>query len=126
MIPTSAAIYSLLTLVVVLFQFALALGAPWGHLAMGGRFPGKFPPQMRIAAIVQACVLTVLAVVVLTRSGIVLPEFYEQSYWAIWGVVAIATLSLVMNLMTPSRWERILWAPVAGVLLLCSLMVALA
>jgi hypothetical protein len=38
----------------VLFQLALACGAPWGHLAMGGgKYPGVFPVPLRIAAVVS-------------------------------------------------------------------------
>ena len=39
-------------------------------------------------------------------------------------VVAFAAVSLVLNLITPSAGERMLWAPVALVLLVCSLLVA--
>ncbi|MFN0178033.1 MAG: hypothetical protein ACKVZ0_04475 [Gemmatimonadales bacterium] len=117
--------FALATAVSVLFQIALALGAPWGHLAMGGRFPGKFPPAMRVAALVQAAVLALLAVTVAIRARLVLERFYSVSETAIWVVVAISVLSLIMNLATPSRGERILWAPVALVLTLSSLVVAL-
>jgi hypothetical protein len=34
---TAALVFGVLVAVVVLFQLALAAGAPWGHLAMGGR-----------------------------------------------------------------------------------------
>ena len=88
---------------VVLFQFVLALGVPWGSLAMAGKFPGKFPPLMRIAAIVQGLVLCLLAVIVLIRADVVLPGLYSASEIAIWVVVAISVLSSVMNLATPSK-----------------------
>ena len=117
--------FALATAVAVLFQIALALGAPWGHLAMGGRFPGKFPPAMRATALVQAAVLALLAVTVAIKARLVLEHFYPVSETAIWVVVAISVLSLIMNLVTPSRGERILWAPVALVLALSSLVVAL-
>lgn len=109
----------------VLFQIALALGAPWGELAMGGRFPGKFSPAMRVLAVVQASVLALLAVVVAIRGGLVLPEYFDASVTVIWIVVGVSALSLVMNLVTPSKRERILWAPVAFVMLVSSLVVAL-
>lgn len=117
--------FALAIVISVLFQIALALGAPWGHLAMGGRFPGKFPPAMRVAALVQAGVLALLAVIVLIKARLILAGFYTVSEIAIWIVVAVSLLSLIMNLVTPSRGERILWAPVALVLALSSLVVAL-
>lgn len=121
----AAYVFAFATVVSVLFQIALALGAPWGHLAMGGRFPGKFPPAMRVAALVQAVVLALLAVIVTIKARLVLAGFYTVSETAIWVVFAISVLSLIMNLVTPSRGERILWAPVALVLALSSLVVAL-
>ena len=124
MLTVAAQIFAFLTLIVVLFQLALLLGAPWGHLAMGGRFPGKFPPKMRIAALVQAILLCVLGLVVLIRAKMLLPSFYTISETAIWVVVIINCLSLVMNLATPSRWERIIWAPIVTMLVISSLIVA--
>ena len=50
-----AYLFAFLTLIIFLFQIALAAGMPWGHLAMGGRYPGKFPPNMRVGAVIQAC-----------------------------------------------------------------------
>ena len=50
----AALIFALMTALAVSFQIALALGAPWGHLAMGGRYPGQFPKPMRVAALAQA------------------------------------------------------------------------
>ena len=120
----AATIFSVCTTIAVLFQCALALGAPWGHLAMGGRFPGKFPTEMRIAAVVQAILLSLLAGIVLVRSQILLPTFYEHSLYGIWVVVGISALSLVMNLITPSKLERVIWAPIGAILLACSLLVA--
>lgn len=121
----AAYVFAFTTAVSVLFQIALALGAPWGHLAMGGRFPGKFPPAMRVLALVQAVVLAMLAVIVTIKARLALADFYTFSETATWAVFAISVLSLIMNLATPSRRERMLWAPVAFVLALSSLVVAL-
>ena len=121
----SALSYAVLSLVVVAFQFALAAGAPWGEFAMGGAFPGQFPPALRIGAIVQAVLLLVMAAVVLARAGVILPGWSRASRWLIWFVVAFAALSLVLNLITPSAGERAIWAPVAFLLLVSSGSVAL-
>ncbi len=110
--------------VVVLFQLALAIGMPWGHLAMGGKFPGRFPPKMRIAALVQGVILAFLGAVVLVRSGLLLPEWSASARWLIWVVVAFSGLSVVLNVITPSKWERIIWVPVTVVLLITSIIVA--
>jgi 4-amino-4-deoxy-L-arabinose transferase-like glycosyltransferase len=93
---------------------------------MGGRFPGRFPPGMRIAAVVQVVIYGLMGAVVFARAGLILPDMLEVSRVAIWVVVALMAVALVLNLITPSRWERRLWAPVAAAMLTASLWVALA
>jgi hypothetical protein len=120
----SALIFLFTTVGAVAFQLALALGAPWGAYAMGGRFPGKLPPAMRVAALVQALLLCLLAAVVLARADL-LPGWPLVAGWPIWVVVAFSTVSLVLNTITPSAGERRIWMPVALLLLATSLTVAL-
>lgn len=120
----AAFLYAIITLAVVAFQIALAAGAPWGAFAMGGAFPGQFPPAMRIAAAIQAALLIGFALVVLARTGIILPKWLRASRWLVWVVVAFSTLSLILNLITPSAVERAIWAPVAFIMLISSGIVA--
>lgn len=122
----AAIVYAIITLGVVAFQIALAAGAPWGAYAMGGAAPGKLPPGLRIAALVQAALLAGLAAVVLARAGLILPGWAQASGWLVWIVVAITALSLVLNLITRSAGERAIWAPAAALLVISSLAVALA
>jgi len=121
----SAILYAIISALVIAFQIALAAGAPWGAYAMGGAFPGQFPPPMRVGAVVQAIILAGLAGVVLARSGVTLSKWSRVSRWLIWVVVAFSGLSLVLNLVTPSAGERAIWAPVAFVMLASSLVVAI-
>lgn len=119
-------LFALLIAITALFQLALALGAPWGEWAMGGQYPGKFPPRLRIAAVVQLVILVLLAVVVAIRAGLLLDAYFRFANRAIWGVVIFCTISAVLNLITPSKKERLLWAPVTLLLLISSLVVAFA
>lgn len=121
----AAWIFAGLIAVVALFQLALALGAPWGGLAMGGAFPGTFPPAMRVAALVQIVVMAGVALVVLARAGLMLPSWGPASRWLVWAVVGLLGVGVVLNLITPSALERLIWAPVAILLFLSSLRVAL-
>jgi hypothetical protein len=124
-IPRAAAIlYAIVSLAVVAFQVALATGAPWGAYAMGGAFPGQFPPPLRVAALVQAGLLVGLAAIVLARAGLILPGWARASRWLIWFVVAFTVVSFLLNLITPSAGERAIWAPVAFLLLISSVAVA--
>lgn len=111
--------------VLALFQLALAAGAPWGSLAMGGRFPGTFPPAMRIAALAQVPIYGLMGLIVFARVGLALPGSFEVSRIAIWAVVGVSALAVVLNLVTPSKWERRLWAPVAILMFAASLRIAL-
>ncbi len=106
------------------FQGALAAGVPWGSYAMGGAFPGRFPPRMRVAAVVQAALLAITVAIVLSRAGLVLPTWSEAARWLIWAVVAVALVAVLLNAITPSAGERRIWVPVALMMLLFSLVVA--
>jgi len=121
----AAVLFTAMTAGVVAFQLALAAGAPFGAYAMGGAFPGVFPPALRVAALVQGFLLSSAAAIVLVRAGLLLPRWLRQARWLIWGVVALDAVSFVLNLITPSELERAIWAPVAFVLLGSSVTVAL-
>jgi hypothetical protein len=121
----AAMLFSIVTAGVVLFQFALALGLPLGSYAMGGAFPGVFPPFMRYAALLQAFLLVVTVFVVLSRSGVLFKRWFRLSKKAIWFVVFLGLISVVLNSLTPSAGERAIWQPVSVLLFVCSLTVAL-
>lgn len=117
--------YALVTGLVVAFQIALALGAPWGAYAMGGAFPGRMPGPLRVAALVQGILLAALALIVLAAAGIVSVPVVEDWPWLIWLPVAVSVVAVVLNASTRSQGERRIWLPVTVILLLCSLGVAL-
>ncbi len=121
---SAALIFAFLIGVVSLFQLALALGAPWGRVAMGGTFPGVYPAPMRAAALVQIGLLAVMAMVVLSRAGVALRAWRARSRGLVWVVVVLAGAAVVLNLITPSPLERLIWAPVAVVLFLTAVRVA--
>ncbi len=124
MIRMSAFVYALASGVVAAFQIALALGAPWGSFAMGGAFPGQYPPLMRVTAVVLALILALMAGVVLARAGVALPRWSRSSRWLVWVIVAYGAIGTILNLITPSGGERLLWAPVAAVMFVSALVVA--
>lgn len=121
----AAAVFTFACAVVIAFQLGLASGAPWGHLAMGGRYPGRFPTPMRVAAVVQAGVIVLLTLVVLSDADLVLPSWADTLPWLVWLAVAFSAVSVALNTITRSPAERRLWLPVAVVMLASSLAVAL-
>lgn len=120
----AAVVFALATLGVVGFQLALALGAPWGAYAMGGAFPGTYPVRMRVAAVVQAVILALVAVAVLSLAGLLPAPWGATPTWVAWVISAVLGVGLVLNLITPSAVERRIWAPVVAVMLACSVVVA--
>lgn len=120
----AAAVFGFASAGVILFQIGLAVGAPWGAYAMGGTNPGRFPPALRLIAGVQALVITCLAVVVLSDADLVLPALADGLGWLVWLAVGFSAVSVVLNAITRSSVERRLWLPVAFLMLLSSLLVA--
>ena len=122
---TIAFLFIFISLFVILFQIALTLGAPWGELTMGGRYHGKLPKQMRLIAVAQIIILLLIDVIVLAKSQIAFPRLYPPSRVGIWFVFAFFVLGTLMNIITPSKKERLIWAPVSAVLLILSLVNAI-
>ena len=122
----AAILFFLLTFGVVLFQIALICGAPWGEITLGGRWKGRLPPVVRLIPAFSILLLGFFCVVLLARAGLWLPSLQEKSKTLVWLVVAYCALGCVANAATPSKRERMIWLPVVGLMLVLSLVVALA
>jgi hypothetical protein len=114
-----------LLFLISLFQFALACGAPLGEFAMGGAFKGTYPPAMRAAAMLQVIFYAAAGVIVLSRAEVAFPKLRRPANWLMWPIVVLFGAAAVLNLISPSVAERLLWTPVAVVILLLGLRVAL-
>ena len=126
MMQTIAAyVFAALASIVFCFQAALVLGAAWGHLTLGGRYSGRLPDRMRGVAAFSALLIALFAAIVLSRAGLVLPGWKSVARIGIWFVVGYGALGILMNAMSKSRWERILWIPVTALMLVSSLIVAI-
>ncbi len=120
----SALVFMTATGIVILFQGCLAAGVPWGKASMGGKYPGKYPPKMRIVAIINMIILSFIVAIVLSQADLLLPQLKSISSIAIWFVVVFFGIGTVLNIITPSKIERI-WAPVSLTQLITSIIVAL-
>jgi hypothetical protein len=123
-VTISAIIFTILSGIIILFQLGLTLGMPWGEASMGGRYPGKYPLKMRIVSLLNSIILCFIAVIVLIKADIIFPQYRSISNIAIYFVVGFSALATVLNLITPSKIERKIWAPVAVLLLITSVIVA--
>jgi hypothetical protein len=120
----SAYVFAILSLVIILFQFGLTIGMPWGAASMGGKFPGKYPPRMRVVSLVNIFITSFIAAIVLIKVEIILLQFKSFANVAIYFVVVFSLVATILNTITPSKIERKIWAPVAAILLLTSSVVA--
>jgi hypothetical protein len=124
LLSAAAYVYAVLTGIVIGFQLALTAGAPWGAYAMAGKYPGKYPLKMRVFAVAFTPVLAVQTAVVLSHARIAFNPLAEFSEWAIFVVFGLGCLSAIMNIITPSKKERMLWGPVSCVMAGCAGIVA--
>ena len=121
----AAIVFACLTAIVVLFQLGLALGLPWGKASMGGKYPGKYPPAMRIVAVLNMVILSGIAIIVLVKADLLFPRLDSFASTAIWFIIGFCAIGTLLNAITPSKIERKLWLPTTALLFVTSLIVAL-
>lgn len=108
---------------VAMFQVALAVGAPLGHLAWGGVHEGRLPVNFRINSGLAAIVLLFAAAVVLAEPGVtswspVPDSLLTPTIWVLAGLMALNTVG---NFASKSAFERWVFGPTAGALaVLCT------
>jgi hypothetical protein len=109
-------------LAIAFFQVAPAAGAPLGRAAWGGTHAGQLPTGLRVGSAIAVGVWTLAAAIVVGRAGIVVtpftPGFLRRGTWVLVGVTLVGAL---MNVTSPSPWERFMWAPVTLALALAGL-----
>lgn len=110
--------------VLVFFQIALALGAPLGEAAWGGKHKNVLPKNLRIASLFSAVSLLFMLLVVLSAAGSlnVYPE--EFTTVVLWVMTVYFALSTIMNAVSRSKIERV-WAPYSAVLCILCLFILL-
>ena len=112
--------------VIVAFQLALALGAPWGSAAWGGQHPGVLPTRLRLASAVTALVVyPFIALLVLSAAGWVdVPWLDGLGTWPMWMLAGLLALGAFANFVSRSPRERP-WGPVALAIAVCCAVLAI-
>ncbi len=98
--------------VVVVFQLALAAGAPWGAAAYGGRAAqddGRLPTRYRVASAGTAVVLTGALWLLLAASEVITAAPLSESIlgvgvWVLVGLFALNTLGNLAGRHPVERW----------------------
>lgn len=120
-----AIIAAILLGIISLFQIALAAGAPWGAASWGGRRPGRLPNGYRIGSAVAGLFFyPAVAVYILDKAGVIGDEASSGGVAGLWVFTALFGFSTVINVISPSKVERI-WAPVALILTACFAILAI-
>jgi hypothetical protein len=124
-VPALAALAAAATLAALaVFQLALAAGAPLGHLAWGGQHR-TLPRNLRIGSLVSVAIYAAIGLVLLDRAGLLALLPPGWSAVAAWVLVAYFALGVGMNAISRSWPERLVMTPVAALLCVLSLVVAL-
>lgn len=113
MIEWAAMSYVIIVFGVIVFQFCLIVGLPWGRLTQGGAHEGVLPQSGREIAGVSVFLLLFMGASIVSAAGL-------SPNWPIWSAyiaLGIQFLSTFLNWITPSVAERRLWAPITSVML---------
>jgi hypothetical protein len=127
MIATISSVFlAATTLLVAVFQVALALGAPWGEYAYGGTKTGKLPLGFRINSVVAVFVMLAISGHYLAQLRVVEPILDSAGNSVVnWVLVVFTGLSALANNATRSKKERMVWGIPTTLMFLASWAVAL-
>ena len=105
---------------VAVFQIALALGAPLGYAAWGGRHKGVLPEKFRFASgVAGVLVYPLIGLYVLASAGRIradwMPGTGKPGMWILTGLF---TLGALANFASRSTRERY-WGPVSLAIAVC-------
>lgn len=95
------------------FQIALICGAPLGRYTQGGQNEGQLPRRNRVFAGLSAILLCAMGCAVLSAAGV----WPNWPVWTGWICLAVQAVSAILNWITPSRVERLVWGPVTLIML---------
>jgi hypothetical protein len=104
----------------IVFEVALAAGARLGDAAWGGAH-AQLSTGQRFGSAVSALFYAAAIIIVRRRAAGRAERLYR---WGAWGLAVIFVVAALMNLLSESRWENYLMAPVALVLAALCVIVA--
>ncbi len=108
-----------------ILQAALAAGAPLGSLAWGGKYV-RLPPSLRWTGALTIPFYAFGSVCVLEQAGavrLIRPPMLVEMF--VWILVLVFGISILGNMMSPSKPEKLIMTPVAVALTGLCLFVAL-
>ncbi|PQD97248.1 hypothetical protein CYL18_02785 [Pradoshia eiseniae] len=121
-----ALIGSMAFIFVAILYALLVLGFPYGEFAMGGKYI-IMPKRMRILCGFSVCV-QLFAIIILLQTASIIPSLFTISLTK--GIcfffAAYLTFNMIMNLLSNSRKEKWVMAPLALLTAICFWITAIA
>jgi hypothetical protein len=126
-VETVAVLAAVMVAAMTIFQILLAAGLPLGRAAFGGENQ-VLPVKLRFVSAIAVFVFLAAFCIILARGGLIgaVSKSSSLTRVGIWILVIIFGLSTLANFSSRSYWERRLMAPVALVLTVCCVTLALA
>lgn len=125
MIELSAFLACTLLAALTIFQVLLIFGAPLGHYAWGGNY-AVLPTKLRISSVVSIILYAAFAVIILGSAGLLeLPVSKSIHDIGIWILAAYFGIGIIMNGISRSKRERLVMTPIAAILTLTCLFIAM-
>ena len=121
----AATLAVVLLAVVSVFQVLLALGAPLGHAAWGGRYTGTLPGPLRIVSgVVGLVVYPLIGLFVLSSASLIRADWMPATgKGGMWVLAGFFTLGGLANFVSRSKVERY-WGPVSLAIAACCAVIA--
>lgn len=104
---------SILLFFIAILYFLLALKAPLGHLAWGGKYKGVLPDNLRVQSALSIPA-QLFAIYILLNLGSVFSE-QPSTFIEVFGYIFMVFffINTLMNLMSKSKYEKIIMTPLA-------------
>ncbi|MGG3574212.1 hypothetical protein ABES25_04980 [Bacillus gobiensis] len=123
-IQFAASISAVIFLVISMLQTLLALGFPLGEYSWGGFHKGVLPVKLRIASMISAIILLIIGFVFLIHSKIILIEITSLNL-IVWIFTVFLGLNTIGNLVSKSKKEKLIMAPLSCIAFISCLFVAI-
>ena len=124
MTQMAAIAFTVVSALLAIFQLSLILGAPLGRFAWGGQ-NDVLPSRLRRGSIIAIILYAAFAVIVLTKSAVITVAVLQPVVGLLaWMLVVYLVIGVVMNLLSRSLSERLVMTPVAAILVILGLLVA--
>jgi hypothetical protein len=114
-----------LLIIIALFQVVLAMGAPLGNIAWGGKHDRVLPGRLRAASAVAGLVVyPAVIVVVLSASSLIETDLVPgRGMLTMWALATLFVVGAIANAASRSPAER-WWAPISLAIAICCAAVA--